>query len=61
MILTCARPPSTACSDGSLMSLACAVGEHRGSAALPNPILRPLPQPFNIPLVLDGDEPTHSK
>ena len=37
------------------MSLACAVGEHRGSAALPDLALHPLPQPLNIPLVLDHD------
>ncbi len=54
-----ARPPSTACSDGSLMSLACAGGEHRGSTALPDPTLSPLPQPLNITLVLDHNETCH--
>lgn len=41
------------------MSLVCAVGEHKGSAALTNPTLRPLPQPLDIALVLQDNEAAH--
>ena len=40
---------------------ACAAGEQRGSTALPDPTLRPLPPPFNVPLVLDHNQPRHHK
>ena len=42
------------------MSLEYAGGEHRGSAALADLILRSLQKPLDVPLVLDGDQAAHN-